>query len=123
MTNSLTRTEVYPMPVGDILNQSALSQLWQAVTLGGRVKQVWISVGTMNIASHNDGAGNTESITVKGAAVGDICTFTLLADMDQTGWTASVSAADTVEINFGNLSGQASDPADASYLLEVKDVT
>ncbi len=62
------------------------------------------------LASHDpislaDGVGETTAITVAGAALGDFCLATFSLDLEDTEMTASVQAANLVEVRHQNGSG------------------
>jgi hypothetical protein len=95
-----------------------------AVTIGGGapVKKVLTGTGTLNFASTASGASADLTITVTGAAVGDVVTLGIPNASVPTGaiaFTAWVSASDTVSVRFANFSGGALDPASGSFRANV----
>lgn len=64
-----------------------------------------IGSATYNPPSLNDGDGDTTTVTVSGAALGDIATASFSLDVQGIGVTAWVSAADTVSVRFQNETG------------------
>lgn len=60
---------------------------------------------THNFGSLADGAGETLSISVPGAAIGDVVMVSLGVDISDQTLTAYVQAANTVEVRLQNESG------------------
>ena len=73
---------------------------------------------TFDPAASADGAGETTTVTVTGAKLGDFAVASFSLDMQGYTATAYVSAADTVSVRFQNESGAA--PNIASGTLRVK---
>ena len=71
--------------------------------------------GALDFASTADGATDDQTITLTGAAVGDMVILGTPAPAVGTWYEAWVSAADTVTIRLHNESGAAVDPASATF--------
>jgi hypothetical protein len=74
---------------------------------------------TYDAASLADGAGETKSVTVTGAALGDFVLATPLIDAIDLLWSAYVQAADTVEIKIQNEAGAARNLASTTWRILV----
>lgn len=74
---------------------------------------------TIDAASLADGAGETVSVTVTGAALGDFVLATPIIDAIDLLWTAYVQAADTVEIKIQNESAGARNLASTTWRILV----
>jgi hypothetical protein len=75
---------------------------------------------TFNAASLADGAGETTTVTVTGAALGDFVTgVSLGVDLQGITVTAYVSAADTVSVRLQNESGGVLDLASTTLRVRV----
>lgn len=57
---------------------------------------------TLNVASLADGVGETDSVTIVGAKLGDWCLASMGVDVVGITVTCAVSAADTVKVRFQN---------------------
>lgn len=85
----------------------------------GVLRVVYNGRQTVNPASAADGAGETISLTVPGAALGDIVLVGPGADVLDTVFSASVVAANTVEIRVQNESTGTRDIASSSWNILV----
>lgn len=94
-----------------------------ALTADGQVKQLLYGSETHDFASLADGAGETGSITVTGAELGDFVLASISVDLQDMTFTAYVQAADTVEYRLQNESGGIVDLASATVRVLVFDVT
>jgi hypothetical protein len=74
---------------------------------------------TFNAASLADGAGETTTVTVTGAALGDFVLVSHGVDLAGISVTAYVSAADTVSVRFQNESGGVLDLASSTVRVRV----
>jgi len=70
---------------------------------------------TYDPASLADGAGETKSLTVTGAALGDFCLVSAPYDLQDVIATCYVQAANTVEIRLQNESGSTVDLASGTW--------
>lgn len=77
---------------------------WSGNT-NGKVDGRFIGSATYNPSSLADGAGATTTVTVTGAALGDLATASFSLDLQGVTLTAWVSAANTVSVRFQNGSG------------------
>ena len=69
----------------------------------GLFSDTWSVTATLNASSLVDGAGETNTITVPGVALGDIVmNISMGVDVSGISITPYVSAADTVSIRFQN---------------------
>ena len=86
----------------------------------GIFNETWVVKATLNAGSLNDGAGETDDITVPGVALGDIVLGSS-SDVDRAGITVTgyVSAANTVTLRFQNESGGTVDLASTTVKLVV----
>lgn len=80
-----------------------------------------IGSATFDAASHLDGAGETVSITVAGAALGDFVIPSMGVDLQDMMLTGYVQAADTVEVRLQNESGSTVDLASTTLKVLVID--
>lgn len=78
------------------------TQSTSTITLAGEVLE---GSATFNPASLADGAGETTTVTVTGAALGDFASASFGGDLSGITLTAYVSAANTVTVRFQNESG------------------
>lgn len=74
---------------------------------------------TLDVASLVDAAGTTSTVTVTGAAVGDLVLVSHGVDLQGITLTAYVSAADTVAARFQNESGGTIDLASTTIRVKV----
>ena len=86
----------------------------------GMFSDTWVVTATLDAGSLVDGAGETDTVTVPGVALGDMvlgCSFAV----DEAGMsvTAYVSAANTVSIRVQNESGGTVDLASCKIRLVV----
>ena len=92
---------------------------------GRTLAQFWGDLGvlfgstTWDVGSLVDGAGETKSITVTGAALGDYVVVGVPVDAVDMTVTGYVQAADTVEIRVQNESGSTADLASATWNVMV----
>lgn len=77
------------------------------------------SSATFNPANLVDGAGETTTVTVTGAALGDYAIASFSLDLQGITVTAYISAADTVSVRFQNESGGALDLASGTLRARV----
>lgn len=77
---------------------------------------------TVNPSSLINGAGETISVTVTGAALGDMVLLGHSVTLGGVMASGYVSAADTVEIRFQNESGSTVDIASHTVYIEVRGV-
>ena len=94
-----------------------------ALTGEGHIKGIMYAQGTLDAGSLVDAAGETETITVNGAALGDIVMASLDVDIQDMTVTAYVQAANAVEVRIQNESGTTHDLASATLRVIVFDVT
>lgn len=95
-----------------------------SLTIGGGspVARILDATATLDFPSTNDDEGSDLAITLTGASIGDVVMLgtpsgSVLAN---TGYTAWVSAADTVTIRFNNYGGGAgADPASGTFRVKV----
>ncbi len=97
-------------------SQRELNSLLQAMrtdilTLNTILGGLLVGSATFNAANLADGAGETTTITVTGAALGDFALVSFGVDVAGMTVTAYVSAADTVSVRVQNESGGAVDLA------------
>lgn len=74
----------------------------EAQSSKGEITAVLFGSKTFNPASLVDAAGETTSLTVTGAALGDFCVPAFSLDLQDILLTAYVQAANTVEFRFQN---------------------
>ena len=84
-----------------------------------RIKAV--GSATWDAASLVDGAGETKSVTVTGAAIGDFVLASMGVDLVDMTMTAYVQAADTVEVRIQNESTATVDLASTTLKVLVID--
>lgn len=94
-----------------------------ALTATGVIKGVYHASETHNFGSLADGAGETGSITVLGAELGDHVMVSAGVDLQDMTFTGYVQAADTVEYRLQNESGGVVDLASTTIRVTVIDVT
>lgn len=94
-----------------------------AMTADGQIKGYLYGSATYNLASLADGVGATTTVTVNGAALGDVAMCSLGVDLSGITMTAYVSAANTVSVRFQNESAGTLDLASATLRVLVIDVT
>ena len=86
----------------------------------GLYTNTWLVTATLNADSLVDGAGDTDTVTVPGVALGDmVLSASLAVDVAGLIVTAYVSAANTVSIRFQNETGGTVDLASATLRLVV----
>lgn len=94
------------------------------LTANGRIKDILYGEATYDPASLADGAGVTTTVTVNGAALGDIVLgVSNSVDLQGILMTAYVSAANTVSVRFQNETTGPLDLASATIRVLVADVT
>lgn len=95
-----------------------------ALTASGVVKEIMYGSKTYNAGSLIDGAGETTTVTVNGAALGDVVMGVSLG-VDVAGITVTgyVSAANVVSVRLQNESGGTLDLASTTLRVLVADVT
>lgn len=86
------------------------------------VTRVLRGTATFNPASHLDGAGETTTVTVAGAALGDPALATFSLDLQGIMVTAWVSAANTVSVRFQNETGGTIDLASGTLTAIVQKI-
>lgn len=69
--------------------------------------RVQVVAKTIDVGNLADGAGETETITVPGAALGDACVASFGVDVQDMSITCYVQAAGAVEVRVQNESGGA----------------
>jgi hypothetical protein len=79
------------------------------------------ATATVDVTSLIDGAGATASVTVTGAALGDLVLVSFGVDLVDMTVSAYVSAANTVEIRVQNESGSTADLASTTVTVFVID--
>lgn len=95
-----------------------------ALTAESTVKRILFGSATVNVANLVDAAGATGSITVPGAALGDIVLgVSAGVDLVDLSVTAYVVSANTVEFRVQNESGATADLASTTWRALVADVT
>ena len=95
----------------------------EALTAEFQVKGCFYAEETHNFASLADGAGETGSIVVNGAELGDMVQVSVGVDLQDMTLTGYVQAADTVEYRLQNESGGVVDLASTTVRVLVTDVT
>lgn len=103
----------------------ALSRAWTGLifVVNGHVDQVLRASATFNPANLADGAGETTTVTVTGAVLGDFAQASFSLALQGLIVTPSVSAADTVSVRFQNESGGALDLASGTLRVRVHRIT
>lgn len=72
----------------------------------GLYSDTWVVTATLNADDLSDGAGDTDTVTVPGVALGDqVIGASLAVDVAGLIVTAYISAANTVSIRFQNETG------------------
>ena len=94
-----------------------------ALTADGQVKGFFYASETHDFASLVDGAGETGSIVVNGAELGDMVQVSFSLDLQDQILTGYVSAADTVEYRLQNESTGTINLASGTIRVLVTDVT
>ena len=86
----------------------------------GIFNETWVVKATLNAGSLNDGAGETDDITVPGVALGDMVLGASLG-VDLVGLTVTgyVSAANTVKFRIQNESTATVDLASATLKIVI----
>lgn len=122
-TGNITYTLPTSLPAAAATGTSMGSGLMQTTSNG---TMSWRNVGTataaVDFASTGDGATNDQTITVTGAAPGDLVLLGIPNNAQPAGsawYQAWVSANDTVTIRFYNETGAAADPADGNFSVMV----
>ncbi len=77
-------------------------------------RQQWISA-TVNVADLADGAGASQSITMAGAALGDVCAASISVSTVGLTVTCNVTAANTVIVRVQNETTGSVDLASATF--------
>jgi len=95
----------------------------EALTAEGEIKGILFASETHNFASLVDGTGETGSVTVNGAAVGDLVLVSAGVDLVDMTLTGYVQSANTVEYRLQNESGSTADLASTTVRVLVFDVT
>lgn len=86
----------------------------------GLYTNTWLVRATLDADSLVDGAGDTDTVTVPGVALGDmVLSASLAVDVAGLIVTAYVSAANTVSIRFQNETGGTVDLASATLRMVV----
>lgn len=86
----------------------------------GLYTNTFLVTATLNADSLVDGAGDTDTVTVPGVALGDmVLSASLAVDVAGLIVTAYVSAANTVSIRFQNETGGTVDLASATLRMVV----
>lgn len=86
----------------------------------GLYSNTWLVSATLNADSLADGAGDTDTVTVPGVALGDmVLSASLAVDVAGLIVTGYVSAANTVSIRFQNETGGTVDLASSTLRLVV----
>ena len=102
------------------------SKAWNnrmALTGDGQLKGLIFQSFTYDVASINDGVGETKVVTVLGVALGDIVHVGPGIDLQDMTVSGYVQAADLVEVRVQNESGSAKNLASSTWNLIVFDVT
>lgn len=94
-----------------------------ALTANGQIKQIMYAEATKDVGNLADGAGETLTITVNGANVGDIVIASFGVDIQDMTVSAYVQAANAVEVRVQNESGGAINLASTTMRVIVFDVT
>lgn len=86
----------------------------------GLYTNTWLIRATLDADSLDDGAGDTDTVTVPGVALGDmVLSASLAVDVAGLIVTAYVSAANTVSIRFQNETGGSVNLASSTLRLVV----
>ena len=91
----------------------------QALTGEFAIKGISVASETHNFGSLVDGAGETGSIVVNGAALGDFVLVSAAVDLVDMTLTGYVQAANTVEYRLQNESGSTADLASTTVTVLV----
>ena len=102
-------------PVTDMANH----QNFMALTHDGAIKGISVASETHDFGSLVDGAGETGSITVIGAALGDFVLVSAAVDLVDMTLTGYVQSANTVEYRLQNESGSTADLASTTVSVLV----
>jgi hypothetical protein len=94
-----------------------------AMTADGAIKGYLYNSATYDAGSLADGAGVTTTITVNGAALGDIARVSLGVDLAGITLSSYVSAANIVSVRLQNESGGTLDLASTTLRALVTDLT
>ena len=95
-----------------------------ALTAEGNIKGFIFGKGTLDVGNLVDAAGETETITVNGVALGDmVIGVSLGVDIVDMTVTAYVQAANAVEVRVQNESGGTVNLASTTVRVLVADVT
>jgi hypothetical protein len=100
-------------------SDQAVHQNFLALTDEGAIKGISVASETHDFASLADGAGETGSITVIGAALGDFVLVSAAVDIVDMTFTGYVQSADTVEYRMQNESGSVADLASTTVSVLV----
>ena len=105
--------------------QRALSRSWASLVfvVNGHVDQVLRASATFDPANLADGAGETTTVTVTGAVLGDFAEASFSLDLQGIIMTPSVSAADTVSVRFQNETTGAINLGSGTLRVRVKRIT
>lgn len=87
---------------GGSWTNDALTDTVQAFSGEGQIKRILFKSASVTIGTLADGAGTTQSVSVPGAALGDVVLVGINADAVDVLITAYVQAANTVEIRAQN---------------------
>lgn len=90
-----------------------------ALTADGAIKGILYASATKNVGSLVDAAGETLTISVPGAALGDIVLASLGVDIVDMTVTGYVQAANAVEVRVQNESGSTADLASTTLRVIV----
>lgn len=94
-----------------------------ALTADGQIKGILYASATKNVGDLVDGAGETLTITVPGADLGDLVLASLGVDLVDFTVSAYVQAANAVEVRIQNESGAQVNLASTTLRVLVFDVT
>jgi hypothetical protein len=90
--------------------------LYELVNRGNPVQRTLVSVATLDFPSISAASTQTLTVTVPGAAVGDVVAIGLPATVNAgIVFDARVSAADTLTVRAMNITASPVDPASATY--------
>lgn len=130
LSNCIYQTISAPVITGGVLTSSTAQYCKVRGTITGTVQNNWANSGversqtlhgsaTFDPTSLADGAGQTTTVTVTGAALGDYvqCSFSL--DLQGITVTAWVSSANTVSVRLQNESGGVLDLASGTLRVQV----
>lgn len=110
--------------ITDLLTKQAQITLFQSLLadltdLHNMFSTMLTGSATYDPASLADGAGATTTVTVTGAALGDLVLPSFSVDLAGVSVTAYVSAANTVSVRFQNESGGTVDLASGTIVARV----